>query len=108
MTPAEAISMLDDQIARHGQTVKFKRGNGPIAAMRGFVRGFKPEELVGTLKQGDRTLVLSPTMLGTFGVPKAQDKVAFLAGGSATVQAPPEQIHMDNVLVRVNLIVRGD
>jgi hypothetical protein len=108
MTPAEAIAMLDDQIARNGQTLKFKRGNGQPVSMRGFVRGFKPDELVGTLKQGDRIIVLSPSTIGTFGVPQTLDKVAFLAGSSATVQSPPEQVHMDDVLVRINVVVRGD
>lgn len=99
--------MLDAQIGRNGQTVKFKRGTGPVTTMRGFVRGFKPQELVGTLKQGDRSIILSPTVLGVFGIPQDQDKVAFLAGGSATVQSV-EKIHMDDVLVRINLVVRGD
>jgi hypothetical protein len=106
MTPAQAIAMLDDQIARHGQTLKFKRGAAAMVPMRGFVRGFKPSELVGTLTQGDRSIVLSPKALGTFGVPRALDKVV-IADTSATVQSA-ESVHMDDVLVRINLIVRGD
>lgn len=107
MTPAQAIAMLDRQISAHGQSLKFKRGNGAVVPMRGFVRSFKASELVGTLKQGDRSVILSPSSLGAFGAPQGQDKVSFLAGGSATVQSV-EQVHINDVLVRLNLVVRGD
>lgn len=106
MSPQQAIAMLDRQLAKHGQTLKLKRGSGALVEMRGFVRGFKPNELVGTLQQGDRSVVLSPTHLGAFGVPRAQDKAVF-ADGSATVQAV-EPVRLNDVLVRVNLVVRGD
>lgn len=106
MKPQTAIGMLDRQVARHGQTLKFKRGAGALQEMRGFVRGFKPSELVGTLKQGDSSIVLSPTVLGAFGVPAPGDK-AVIATSSATVQSV-EQVRLDDVLVRVNLVVRGD
>ncbi|MBN9334833.1 hypothetical protein, partial [Devosia sp.] len=86
---------------------KFKRGSAALGQMRGFVRGFKPSEFVGTFKQGDRGVVLSPSTLGAFGVPQNLDKVAFLAGSTATVQSV-EQIHLNDVLVRINIIVRGD
>ncbi len=107
MSPADAIAMLDRQIGKHGQSLKFKRGDGAVAPMRGFVRSFKAGELVGTLKQGDRSIVLSPTALGAFGPPKGQDKVSFHAGGSATVQSA-ELVHLNDTLVRINLVVRGD
>jgi hypothetical protein len=106
MRSSEAIAMLDRQIAQHGQTLKFKRGAAALFDMRGFVRGFKPSELVGTLKQGDRQIVLSPSTLGAFGVPRAMDKVV-LTDGSATVQSV-EPVRMNDVLVRVNAVVRGD
>jgi len=104
-TPAEAIDELDASIAAVGQTVTFKRGatTGSMAAM---VRGFKPAELVGLIKQGDRSIVLSPTSLGAFGIPQATDKV-LLATRPATVQSV-EPIYMADVLVRINLVARGD
>lgn len=106
MMPANAIAMLDRQIARHGQSLKFKRGSAALVEMRGFVRGFKPSELVGTLKQGDRSIVLSPSTLGAYGLPRAQDKVV-LADSSATVQFV-EPVYLADVLVRINVTVRGD
>lgn len=106
MTPAQAIAMLDRQVAKHGQTVKLKRGAGALTDVRGFVRGFKPSELVGTLQQGDSSVVLSPSVLGVLGIPTKGNKVV-IATSSATVQSV-EQVRLDDVLVRVNLVVRGD
>ncbi|NGP18918.1 hypothetical protein [Devosia aurantiaca] len=105
MTPAEAIAMLDKQIAEHGQTVKLKRGTTGPHETQAFVRGFKASEIAGLLQQGDRQVVVSPSGLGSFGVPEAQDKIS-IAGSAATVQSV-ESVRIGDVLVRLNLVVRG-
>lgn len=105
MTPAQAIGMLDRQLAAHGSDVTFWRGETE-GGMRAFVRGFKPEELVGLLQQGDRTVTVSPTSFGAYGAPEAQDKVT-LSGAPATVHSV-ELVEMAGVVVRANLVVRGD
>ena len=103
MTPTEAIAMLDRQIDAHGQRVSFKRNTAGLTA-RGFVREYKPEQLVGLITQADRMVIISPSVLGTFGVPKALDEVA-IAGAVGKVQSVGTT-HINDVLVRLELRVR--
>jgi exosome complex RNA-binding protein Rrp4 len=102
MTPSEAISMLDRQIAPHGQPVGFKRGS-TIQSASGFVRGYKPDELVGLLTQADRKVTVSPTSLGSY-VPKANDE--FVTNGALGTVIAAEPIQMGTTTVRWNLTVR--
>src|SRR5690606_15930606 len=104
MTPTEAISMLDRQIAAHGQSIALRRGSGAQHSARGIVRDYKPEQLVGLVTQADRSVILSPTTLGAFGVPRLQDAVS-ISGRIGTVQEA-EPIAIDDVVVRVNVRVR--
>ena len=103
MTPAQAIAALDRQIAQHGQTVKFFRGSASLTA-KAFVRGFKPADLVGSIiKQGDRQIVLSPSSLGAFGIPRNLDQGN--VGGKPLTVTAVEEVHMNDVLVRLNIMV---
>lgn len=101
MTPAAAIAALDRQIATHGQSVSFKRG-ATIRAATGFVRGLKPEQLVGMLTQRDRSVVVSPSSLGSY-VPRADDE--FLTNGALGKVKAAEPIHIGSTVVRWNLTV---
>lgn len=103
MTPDEAIAMLDRQIAEHGQPVAFRRGIQPQVSARGFVRGYKPEELVGMIEQADRQVVVSPTSLGAF-VPQDNDDVAIAGRQGKVMDVEPVQI--GTTVVRYNLRVR--
>jgi hypothetical protein len=113
MTPVQAIAMLDRQIARHGQTVKLVRlvPNQPAveATVRAFVRGYKPEELANGVQQGDSLVTLSPTQLkGTpfeADLPVTNNKIE-VSGRRRNVQFA-DPVEMLNVLVRLNLQVRG-
>lgn len=105
MTPSKAIAMLDRQIAAHGQTIALRRGSAAQHNARAVVRGFKPEQFVGLVTQADRHVIISPTALGAFGIPMENDEVA-IAGRIGRVQADVEPIHIDDVLVRVNMRVR--
>lgn len=104
MTPAAAIAMLDRQIARHGQTVKFKRASTP-ATMRSFVRPYAPDKIVGLVTEQDRLVILSPSTIGAYGVPKEQDDVS-LNGQQGKVQPTVKQIFLDDTLVRIEMRVR--
>lgn len=107
MTPAEAIAMLDRQLAKHGQDVKLRKTNttdGQVTA-RAFVRGYGAKELVGLIKLGDKQVTVSPSSLGVFGEPQANQFV-FVDGRSRAIQGDPELIRVDGVLVRVNMTVR--
>lgn len=112
MTPEGAIASLDRQIARHGQPITLRRvvANAPAieATLYGFVRGYRPDELVGGIQQGDTEVVLSPSRLkaaGWMSDPKRLDKV-IVAGRIRNVEnAVP--IYIRGTVVRYNLQVRG-
>lgn len=66
MTPAQAIAMLDRQLAAHGQPVALRRYVSGSEThvdlpLRGFVRGFKAEQVVGGVMASDSQFVLSPS-----------------------------------------------
>lgn len=105
MRASDAIAMLDRQIERHGQPIALRRGSGAAFSTRAFVRAYKPSELVGLITQADRNVVLSPSGLGTFGIPKATDDVS-IAGAVGKVIGAPEPVHIGSTLVRVNMTVR--
>ncbi|SEM68995.1 hypothetical protein SAMN04515666_11925 [Bosea lupini] len=109
MIPSAAIAMLDRQLAAHGSMVTLTRAGGALADLtcRAFVRDFKPDELVGSIQQGDRLAVLSPTPLTPAGwiAPKEGDRVRS-NGQWFRVQAP-DPIAINDVVVRVELHLRG-
>lgn len=105
MTPTSAIAMLDRQIAAHGQEVSFRKADGSATLVaRGFIRGYKPDQLVGLIQEGDRQVVLSPSDLGAFGAPANQDLVS-INDEVGTVQSV-SQTHINDTLVRLDVRVR--
>ena len=102
MTPQSAIAMLDRQIAAHGQDISFRSGSTTHSA-RGFVRGYKPEQLVGLITQQDRSVIVSPSSLAGY-VPTAQDDFQTMGQLGKVVAAEP--IAVAGVIVRWNLTVR--
>lgn len=107
MSPEQAIAALDRQIALHGQDVVLRRGTADYP-MRGWVRGYRPDELAGGIQQGDSDVVLSPTDLAAAGFPGPPKRLDVLvtAGRARSVQlADPVQI--GGKTVRHNLQVRG-
>lgn len=113
MTPWRAIAMLDRQIRAHGQPVTLRRmvTNGdPVDLQVGaFVRGYKPEELVGGIAQGDTMVTLSPTSLAGSALeaspPRRNDKV--LVDGRLRNVEMADPVRLAGTLVRLNLQVRG-
>lgn len=100
------IVALDAALARAGQDVVLKRtssGTGDVP-LRAAVRGFRPDELVGGIKQGDRSVVISPSRLG--GVPVKAGDALVIAGKRHNVETV-DLINVQGVLVRLNLVVRG-
>lgn len=102
MTPEQAIGQLDRQMSRHGQSIAFRRATTERAAV-GFVRGYKPEQLVGMITQKDRQVTVSPSSLGSF-VPQANDD--FTTAGMLGKVMAAEPIHVGSTIVRWNLQVR--
>lgn len=74
---------------------------------RGFCRDFKPEELVGSIQQGDRLAILSPTWLAPIGwlAAKEGDRVTF-GQRWYRVQAA-DLMEIGDTVVRVELHLRG-
>jgi hypothetical protein len=134
MTPAEATAMLRRQLAAHGQDVTLQRvtqgaGGTQIkykVECRAFVRGYRPDELVGGILQGDSKVTLSAAEIEEQGwpgpqsskvpvgqdlskqdmrVPRKGDDI-YIAGKLRNVEVGVP-IYLDNVLVRIELMARG-
>lgn len=113
MTPAAAIAALDRGLAAAGQDITLRRTTGtqliPLdVACRAVVRDYAPAELVGEIQQGDTRVILSPSEMTNAQwpwPPRAGDFVV-IAGRLRAVRAAPP-FYVDNVLVRVELQVRG-
>lgn len=125
MTPAQAIAHLDAALARRGEDVELRRMTGTSqqvafsATCRAHVRGYKPEELVGAITQGDSMVILSPTDIeraqwpggqepdgpGDRRVPRKGDKV-MVQGRLRNVEAAAPK-YMAGTLVRIEMQVRG-
>lgn len=114
MTPAQAIAALDAALAVAGEDVTLQRLASGVtvantASCRAMVRGYKPEELVGAIVQGDTQVILSPTDLTAGNWPANMivngDKVV-IQGRRRNVEAAAP-ILMTGTLVRIELQVRG-
>ncbi|KFC73200.1 hypothetical protein FG93_01944 [Bosea sp. LC85] len=107
--PAAAISDLDQELGESGQSVTLSRPAGGPADLvcQAFVRGYKPEQLVGAITQQDSLVILSPTALAAVAwpVPEGGDRVKVGAVWKRVQAAGP--IYMAGVLVRVELQVLG-
>ena len=107
MTPAEAIADLDASLARVGEDVKLRKTNSATGqkTVRARVRGYKPDEVIGIIQQGDSKVVISPSCLGSFGMPAINGYV--VAGGVPRrimgIYAPTIQ----GTVVRIEMQVRG-
>lgn len=114
MTPTEAIAALDEALRIAGVDAVLRRVSGTAQTvtntcnLRVNVRQFKPVELVGEVKQGDRQVILSPTEMTaqSFPAPPRRNDKLLLRGKQYNIEAV-DPIEMANVLVRVELIVRG-
>lgn len=83
MTPATAIANMDRQMVAHGQaaTLRLSLGTTPPTftdvAVRVVIRDYDPEQLVGTLQQGDRLVILRNTEIaaGSHRAPRKGDRL---------------------------------
>jgi|KBSMisStaDraftv2_1062788.scaffolds.fasta_scaffold06638_7 hypothetical protein len=114
MTPGTLIERLDAAIAGYGQTVTLQRtavdaatGGVTVAdevTCPAAVRNFGPQSLEAGESQEIR-VVLSPTGLGSFGIP-SRDDILVIDGNPSNIQeiAP---LSYGGTLCRVNLLCRG-
>jgi len=86
------VERIAARIEREGQLISVggETGEGPITAyVQAVVRGYRAEELVNDIDQGDREVTIAPIALLAAGFPRAPerlDKVG-IDGGEATVQS---------------------
>jgi hypothetical protein len=113
MTPETMIARLDAAIAGYGQTVTLQRtavdGGGAVTVSEEIecpaqVRQFVPQDLEAGEAQ-DIRVILSPTGLGTFGIPARDDKIVIDTNPSNITQIAP--LYYGGRLVRVNMLCRG-
>lgn len=115
MIPATALAALDRQLAAHGQTVTLRRQTivNPVTyrevTVTAVVRKYRPEELAGTIVQGDRQVIMSDSEIaadGWPGPPQVNDRVV-IDGATATVVKAVDTIKVGATTVRHNLTVTG-
>ena len=114
MTPQIIIVRTDAAIAGYGQSVTLQRT--AVDATSGIVtvadevtcaaavRNFGPQDLDAGDVQ-DIHVVLSPTGLGSFGVPSRDDRIVIEGNPSNITQIAP--LSYGGQLVRLNLLCRG-
>lgn len=107
-TAAEAIGRLDAALQKSGENVVLRHmAVGAVASsqtVRALVRGYRPQDVVNTIQQGDGRVILSPT--GLTSAPKQNDKVVVGGVKVRNVQAVDE-LRLAGVVVRYELQVRG-
>lgn len=122
------IAELDRSLAVDGEDFVLRRvvgTNSPVntdVTCRGVVRGYQPQELTTNIIQGDAKIILSPTQIIATSwpggapatganaaldhrVPRRGDK-AVVQGKVLNIEAAAP-IYLDNVLVRIELQIRG-
>lgn len=112
-TPTGAITRLDAALLRRGQTITLRRGRSeaPTATitLKGFVTGFKADEIVpgSGISQNDDKVIISPSSLGGWpGAAPGKDDWCEINGRFRTVTIG-RLIKMNDVLVRIELQVKG-
>ena len=108
------IARLDAAIAHYGQTVTLQHtavdpatGGNTVAdevTCAAAVRAFGPQDLeaVGVV---DIKVIISPTALGSFGLPSRDDRIVIDGNPSNISQVAP--LYFGGLLVRLNLLCRG-
>jgi hypothetical protein len=117
MTPTAIIAALDRAVAISGEDITLRRLTlGPSGTQipldvdcRACVRGYRPDELVADIKQGDSLVILSPTEMKAHQwtwPPRVQTDRVVIGDRQRTVIAA-NPITVGGELVRVELQVRG-
>lgn len=116
ITPAEAIAELDRALVETGQDVTLRRYTAPSGTprpkidlpVRGFVRPVEEltvKELVGNITTPYFEVILSPTGTAAL-LPIVRGDKIVIDGKERNVEMP-RRITMDNVLVRMKIMVAG-
>jgi hypothetical protein len=114
VTAAQCIASLDRSLALYGQTVTIQHtaidpATGAITVSdqvtcSAKVRPYGPQDLVAGNVQ-DIQVIVSPTGVGSFGIPTRDDRVLIDGNPSNVEQIAP--LYFGGDLVRINLLCRG-
>ena len=128
MNSADALEMLDSQLADHAddpnaELQRFPPGAATVpiatALVRAFVRLYKPSELTPMIIQGDSKVILSPSDLVAQGwpgpagdsagldplVPRRGDKIVVHGRPRQVIAATP--VYLGDQMVRLEMQIRG-
>jgi hypothetical protein len=114
MTPQHMIRALDRALSGYGQTVTLQRttqdADGAVTVVASAdcpakVRPYTPQDLEAG-EVADIRVILSPTSLATFGIPKRDDRIVIEDDDPSNIEQI-EPLYYGGQLVRVNLLCRG-
>lgn len=116
-TPAGFSARLKAALARRGEILKIRRYSGSGSSRtfidvdaRARVVGYEPEEIVGTIEQGDRKLIALAEDLasGAFAAGIRKDDKAVVRGKELNIEAVDDNTRrVAGVLIAYELQVRG-
>lgn len=109
MSPDQAIVELNKALADAGETIVLRKSNAasPSVQIMGHVRKVSSDEIDGTtIRQNDRKIIISPTGLDDFGLPKAGGFVLIDSEPHAII-GKPDYLKMADVIVRIEMFVKG-
>lgn len=126
MTPQQLIADLDTTLADVGEVITIQRLVGTQEIITGvdclaFVRGYSPDELVGTIMQNDKRIILSPSEIIAAGwpgpnssaTPTERDRRVPIKGDRVVIKGKKFNveaaggIYVRDELVRIEMQVRG-
>ncbi|RVJ16569.1 hypothetical protein [Sinorhizobium medicae] len=113
MTPAQATAALDRQLAVHGEAIKLRRGSKDapsiVIALTGFVRGYKASDVVpgSGISQLDSKVIVSPTDLAAWPSPLPKNGDWCEIDGQFRQIVSHDHLKLDDVVVRIELQVKG-
>ncbi|WP_428031493.1 hypothetical protein [Ancylobacter sp.] len=119
MTPDAAIGSLNRQLRKHGHDAILRRSTWSGTERADFevgvritLRGYRPDEIIGGIMQGDSEVVLAPTQLRAEGWPSGEAELPRQGDTIVSAGRPRSVVGVDprfigDTLVRINLQVRG-
>jgi hypothetical protein len=117
MTPAEVKAIYRRMMDDYGETVQIRRYTGTGSNRPWFdtdamarVTRYEPEELVGTIVQGDRRLIVlaEDLIAGQFALPVRKGDKVVVRGAELSIEAADDNTRrVAGELIAVELQVRG-
>lgn len=111
MTPEAARAMYSRQIDQHGETIILRRVGSTDASVKARAAGYRPDELIAPVQQGDTKVIALAEDVETSGfpVPFRERFDHILIGGKDTVIQAVDTMtrRVAGTLVAYEIRVRG-